>query len=372
MTTNIKINKALLPLSWLYGLVVWFRNKLFDWGILSSEEFSVPVISVGNISVGGTGKTPHTEYLIRMLSPKFKIAVLSRGYKRKTSGFILADEKSDSSTIGDEPYQMYRKFPEILVAVDGNRRRGISKLLALPEKEKPNVILLDDAFQHRYVTPSLSILLTDINRLMYKDKLLPAGRLRESVKNKSRAEIIIVTKCPEDIKPIDYRIIGKNMQTFAYQSLFFTSFKYGELLPVFPENKSSETLEDIKLKNVKILLVAGIASPEGLIRKMKKYAKTVGYLIFPDHHTFTREDVAQIKRGYDRLLGDNKIIITTEKDAVRLMDYPNLDESIKQALYYLPIEVVFNQDQESMFKQKINNHVRNVKTNGKLVEAKNT
>ena len=372
MTTNIKINKTLLPLSLLYGLGVWFRNKLFDWGILPSEEFSVPVISVGNISVGGTGKTPHTEYLIRMLSPKFKIAVLSRGYKRQTSGFVLADKNSDSSVIGDEPFQMYRKFPDILVAVDGNRRRGISKLLALPKKEKPDIILLDDAFQHRYVKPSLSILLTDINRLMYEDELLPAGRLRESAKNKSRAEIVIVTKCPDNMKPIDYRLIGRNMNVFPYQSLFFTSFKYGNLLPVFPGNKSSKTLEDVKSKDIKVLLIAGIASPQGLIGEMHKYTKTVDSLIFPDHHAFTARDMAEIKQRFDRISGENKIIITTEKDAVRLMDYLNLNEEIKRVLYYLPVEVVFNLDQGSMFKQKIDNHVRNIKTNGRVAEAENT
>ncbi len=373
MTTNIKINKALLPLSWLYGVGVWFRNKLFDWGILPGEEFSVPVISVGNISVGGTGKTPHTEYLIRILSPKFKIAVLSRGYKRKTSGFILANEDSDSSIIGDEPYQMYRKFPQIRVAVDENRRRGIDKLLSLLKDEKPDIILLDDAFQHRYVKPSLSILLTDSNRLIYEDELLPAGRLREPAMNKSRAEIIIVTKCPEDMKPIDYRVIGKNLDMYPYQSLFFTSFKYGNLLPVFQTKQQiTKTLEDIKLQSTKVLLLAGIAYPQGLINELSKYSKHVDTLIFPDHHAFSGEDMAEIKQRYDIIPGENKIIITTEKDAVRLMDYPNLNENIKRALYYLPIEVTFNLDQENMFKQKINNHVRNIKTNGRLAETKDT
>ncbi len=373
MTTNIKINKALLPLSWLYGLGVWFRNKLFDWGLLPVEEFSVPVISIGNISVGGTGKTPHTEYLIRMLSPKFKIAVLSRGYKRKTSGFILANEDSDSSTIGDEPYQMYRKFPEIMVAVDEHRRRGIAQLLSLPEAEKPDIVLLDDAFQHRYVKPSLSILLTDSNRLIYEDELLPAGRLREPAGNKFRAEIIIVTKCSEDMKPIDYQIIGGKLELYPYQSLFFTSFRYGNLLPVFQTKyQESKTLEDIRSDGMKILLLAGIAYPQGLIKELGKYSKYVDTLIFPDHHSFSGEDMTGIEQRYDIISGENKIIITTEKDAVRLMDYPNLNEKIKRALYYLPIEVTFDLDQESMFKQKINNHVRNIKTNGKLAETKDT
>ncbi|GHT71134.1 tetraacyldisaccharide 4'-kinase [Bacteroidia bacterium] len=367
MTADIKINKVLLPLSWLYGLGVWFRNKLFDCGLFSGEEFSVPVISVGNIAVGGTGKTPHTEYLIRLLSPKIKIAVLSRGYRRKTSGFVLADENSDSSTIGDEPFQIYRKFPEILVAVDANRRRGITNLLALPQDKRPDVILLDDAFQHRYVKPSLSILLIDSNRLLYEDKLLPAGRLREPAKNKSRAEIIIVTKCPEEFKPIDYRVIGKNLDLYPYQSLFFTSFRYGGLTPVFSYgrvNNNPKSLDDIKLRTISVLLLAGIASPQGLIKELNKYSKHVDTLIYPDHHAFSNGDLTEIKQKFDALSGENKIIITTEKDAVRLMDCPNISESVKKALYYLPVEVIFKQEQEYMFKQKIENHVGNIKTNG--------
>ncbi len=371
MITNIKINKALLPLSWFYGLGVWFRNKLFDWGIFPSEEFSAPIISVGNISVGGTGKTPHTEYLIRLLSAKFKVAVLSRGYKRKTFGFILANEGSDSSAIGDEPYQIYRKFPEILVAVDGNRRRGIARLLSLPKEKRPDIILLDDAFQHRYVKPSLSILLTDSNRLMYEDELLPAGRLREPARNKSRAEMVIVTKCPDDFKPIDYRVIGKNLELYPYQSLFFTSLKYGNLIPVFSENRQiTKTLEEIRLCDTKILMIAGIASPQVLVKELEKYSKFVDTMIYPDHHTFSGEDLVDIKQRYDEISGENKIIITTEKDAVRLIDYPTLNENVKRALYYLPIEVTFNLEQEYMFKQKIDNHVRNVKANGRLAETK--
>ncbi|MDR3062434.1 MAG: tetraacyldisaccharide 4'-kinase [Dysgonamonadaceae bacterium] len=367
MTTDIKINKSLLPLSWLYGLGVWFRNKFFDWGILPGEEFSVPVISVGNIAVGGTGKTPHTEYLIRLLSPKIKIAVLSRGYKRKTSGFVLADENSDSLSLGDEPFQIYRKFPEILVAVDGNRRRGITNLLALSKDKRPDVILLDDAFQHRYVKPSISILLIDSNRLPYEDKLLPAGRLREPVKNKSRAEIIIVTKCSEEFKPIDYRVIGKNLDLYPYQSLFFTSFRYGKLIPVFSSgrvNNNPKSLDDIKLGTIRVLLITGIASPQSLIKELNKYSKHVDTLIYPDHHAFSNEDMVEIKQKFDMISGENKIIITTEKDAVRLTDCPNISESVKKALYYLPIEVIFNPEQECMFKQKIENYVGNIKANG--------
>ncbi len=193
-----KIHKWLYPVSWLYGAVVIIRNKLFDWGLFRSKSFDVPVICVGNLSVGGTGKTPHTEYLIKLLHDKYQVAVLSRGYKRRTQGYVLATPQSTARTIGDEPYQMYTKFPSVTLAVDENRCHGIEKLLAL-KKPAVDVVLLDDAFQHRYVKPGLSILLTDYHRLFCDDALLPAGRLREPVSGKNRAQIIIVTKCPQDI-----------------------------------------------------------------------------------------------------------------------------------------------------------------------------
>ena len=199
------------PLSFLYGMGVRLRNKLFDWEIIESKQYSVPIICIGNLSVCGTGKTPHTEYLIELLSTKYKIAVLSRGYKRKTSGFVLADATSTSNDIGDEPYQIKTKYPNIRVAVDSKRRRGIDKLLALPVAERPDVILLDDAFQHRYVAPSLSIILTDYSRLLYEDCLLPVGRLREPMSGLERCDIVLVTKCPDGIKPIEYRIIEEKI-----------------------------------------------------------------------------------------------------------------------------------------------------------------
>ena len=364
MYKHFKIHKVLLPLSWIYGLIVGLRNKFFDWGILPSEEFSIPVISIGNLAVGGTGKTPHTEYLIRLLNKKYKIAVLSRGYKRKTSGFVLAKENVTSLQIGDEPYQMFRKFSGITVAVDSNRRQGIKRLLSLPEEEQPEVILLDDAFQHRYVLPSLSILLTDSNRLYYKDTLLPAGRLREIAKNNSRAQIVIVTKCSESFKPIDYRIIFKELNLAPFQQLFFTSYKYTQLMPVFPEYLSNEfTVQSFENGDCSVLLVAGIAYPENLINQVKKYTSHLSTLIYADHHNFTSEDILRIGSAFQQLPGINKIIITTEKDAVRLMDNKKFPPDIKSVTYYLPIEVVFNLDQEELFIQNIENHVTNFKRN---------
>ena len=207
----IKINEWLTPLSWLYGMAVRLRNWLFDVGIKRSKTFSLPVISVGNITVGGSGKTPHVEYLIRLLHDKMKIAVLSRGYKRKSSGYVLATEETTMPEIGDEPFQMHQKFPDIYVAVDAKRVRGIERLQSDEETKDVDVVLLDDAFQHRYVKPGINILLVDYHRLIIYDKMLPAGRLREPLSGKNRADIVIVTKCPKDLRPMEFRVLTKAM-----------------------------------------------------------------------------------------------------------------------------------------------------------------
>lgn len=254
----IKINKKLLPLSWLYGLGVKFRNTLFDIGVLKSRDFQIPIISVGNITVGGTGKTPHVEYLVRLLKDQFHVAVLSRGYKRKSKGFVLASTKTTMPEIGDEPYQMKQKFPKVTVAVDKNRCQGID-LLADNDKHL-DVILLDDAFQHRYVKPGINILLVDYHRLIIYDKLLPAGRLREPMTGKNRADIVIVTKCPTTLKPMEYRVITRAMNLYPYQHLYFTTLEYDELRPMFPQTPKKMTMSQLADKNV--LLLSGIASPE--------------------------------------------------------------------------------------------------------------
>jgi len=234
---HIKINHWLTPLSWLYGFIVWIRNLLFDTGMLKSRTFNVPVISVGNITVGGSGKTPHVEYMVTLLHKRVRTAVLSRGYKRKSKGFVIAKNNTKIQEIGDEPYQMHQKFPDIIVAVDANRCHGIETLLSLPDTKNVNVILLDDAFQHRYVKPGLNILLTDYHRIITDDVLLPAGRLREPVNGKDRADIVIVTKCPPEMKPMEYRVLQRNMNLFPYQHLFFTTIIYKSLSPVFIEAK---------------------------------------------------------------------------------------------------------------------------------------
>lgn len=350
----IHINKWLLPFSWLYGIIVCLRNKFFRWGILKQKQYDIPVICVGNITVGGTGKTPHTEYLADLLKDEFRVAVLSRGYKRKSKGFVLATADSTSRDIGDEPLQIKRKFPDVIVAVDAKRQRGIEKLLKLDKDIRPQVILLDDAFQHRYVKPSYTILLSDYNRPMYHDKLLPAGRLRESIDHAEQANMIVVTKCPSSIKPIDLRIISHELHPYPYQSLFYTTLEYGNIVPVFGngEEKRRDTL-----RNKNVLLIAGIADPKVLVKKIKGYTKKFDSIIYPDHHTFQTKDIKEIENKFRER--DETIVLTTEKDAIRLRD-ANLSEELKDSLYYLPIKIAFigGKETQKMFNKNIIHHVR--------------
>ena len=355
----IHINKWLLPFSWLYGLIVFFRNKFFDWGFFKREEFDIPVICIGNITVGGTGKTPHTEYIVNLLKDKYRVAVLSRGYGRKTSGYILADNGSTSLDIGDEPFQIKRKFPDVLVAVDGNRRRGIRNLLDL--QTPPEVILLDDAFQHRYVIPSYTIILSNYNRPMYEDTLLPAGRLRESVSHAKKANMIVVTKCPTDMKPIDYRIISHDLNIFPFQSLFFTSFAYStNLKPVFD---GTNILPFAKVKDMNVLLVTGIASPKMIVDEISQYTNKVETITYPDHYVFKAKDIKHISRQFEAIGSENKIILVTEKDAARLLLRQDIDEELKSKMYYLPIEVLFVDNDSNEFDNKIINHVKEYSRN---------
>lgn len=362
---DIKLNYLLAPFSFLYGIGVRLRNQLFDWGFLHAEQYTVPIICIGNLSVGGTGKTPLTEYIINVLSSNYRVAVLSRGYKRKTSGFILAKEQSTSREIGDEPYQMKRKFPDLLVAVDSDRRRGINNLLALPEVQRPEVIVLDDAFQHRYVTPSLAIVLTDYNRLFYYDRLLPVGRLREPQIGIRRADVVVVTKCEEGLKPIEYRIIEEDMKLKAHQRLYFTRVAYGEIQPVWPTLAKPRTCADIK-KNDDVLLLAGIASPAQFIGEMEKLSAKVVALTFPDHHPFGKQDIRKIKSAFDAMTSPGKLILVTEKDAARLLDNPLVPEEWKPVMYSLPISVDFCVGKEQPFEEMIKKHVVTVQRNSIL------
>jgi tetraacyldisaccharide 4'-kinase len=360
----IKINEWLLPLSWLYGLGVRFRNFLFDVGILKSQDYKVPIISVGNITVGGTGKTPHVEYLVKLLKDQFKVAVLSRGYKRKSHGYVLADKDTPMRQIGDEPYQMKQKFPSITVAVDKNRRQGIAQLT---EDDTVDVILLDDAFQHRYVKPGINILLVDYHRLIIYDKLLPAGRLREPLPGKNRADIVIVTKCPKELKPMEYRVITRAMSLFPYQTLYFSTLEYGELHPVFPQVRSNVTSS--QLSNYNVLLLTGIASPRQLMEDLKSQVKSITPMTFADHHNFTHKDLQRLSATFEAMPSP-KVIITTEKDATRLNDAGELGDELRKAFYVIPVNIKFMLEQEDLFNQNIIGYVRKNSRNSILAKAK--
>ncbi|MBO4891209.1 MAG: tetraacyldisaccharide 4'-kinase [Prevotella sp.] len=364
----IRLNKKLLPLSWLYGLVVKCRNMLFDMNILKSKSYSTPVIAVGNITVGGTGKTPHVEYLIRLLKDQFNVAMLSRGYKRKSSGYVLAATDTKMEKIGDEPYQIKQKYPKVTVAVDAKRTRGIEHLIHDNETKETDVILLDDAFQHRYVKPGVNILLVDYHRPIIFDKLLPAGRLREPLKGKSRADIVIVTKCPKDLKPMDFRVLTKQMNLYPYQQLFFTTLDYDRLKKVFPTAKDAQlSLED--LTDYHVLLLTGIASPKQIFYDVKPHAKSVKTLAYGDHHVFKHKDIHHINETFANMPSP-KIIITTEKDMVRLETTEGLSDEVRNNLFVLPVRISFMLEGEATFNENIIGYVRKNSRNSILAKGK--
>ena len=367
----ITINKKLLGLSWFYGLGVGIRNMLFEMGILKSRTFPIPVISVGNITVGGTGKTPHVEYLIRLLKDQFNVAVLSRGYKRKSCGFVLSDKDTPMPMIGDEPYQMKQKFPDVTVAVDKKRTRGISNLMAIGGGRDIDVILLDDAFQHRYVKPGVNILLVDYHRLVIYDRLLPAGRLREPVRAKDRADIVIITKCPKDLKPMEFRVVTKAMKLYPYQQLFFSTLEYDQPEAVFKGLGHADKIGSLDaLGGQNVLLLTGIASPEQLLHDLQEYDSKITPLTFGDHHNFKRKDVEAINAAFAQM-PEPKLILTTEKDATRLMVVEGLSDEVRQHLYALPLRIAIMQNQQEEFNQKIKGYVHKNSRNSILVKGKN-
>ena len=361
----IKINDWLLPFSWIYGSIVRFRNWLFDMGLKKSKSFSIPIISVGNITVGGSGKTPHVEYLIRLLHDKAKIAVLSRGYKRKSHGYVLAEESTTMPEIGDEPFQMHQKFSDIYVAVDAKRARGIENLQNDEATKDVDVVLLDDAFQHRYVKPGINILLVDYHRLIIYDKMLPAGRLREPLSGKNRADIVIITKCPKDLKPMEFRVLTKAMDLYPFQKLYFTSIDYDTPKGVFEEKQ----IELDKLQDYHVLLLTGIASPKQMEHDLKPMTKNITNLSFGDHHSFKGKDIDRINDAFESM-PEPRIIITTEKDAVRLRETEGLYEKVKSNMYELPIKVSFMLDQQDNFNEKIISYVRKNSRNSILAKRK--
>ncbi len=340
------IRPFLWPFSLLYGLVVYVRNFLFDKGIFSSEKFSIPVICVGNITVGGTGKTPHVEYLIRLLQKDYKVAVLSRGYKRKTTGFYLVEPHGKVEETGDEALQIKQKFPEILFAVEADRRKGIRKLR---DEYQAEIVILDDAFQHRKVTPGLSIVLLDSNRLPRQDSFLPSGNLRDGLYSMKRADITLLTKLSAPLEENEKkRILSDNK---ASRQAFATRFAYGVPSDIF----SGEKL-DRELKECDVLLVTGLANPKPLEDYLHTKAKNVQALTFPDHHAYNVRDLAQIEKAFDELRGEKKIIVTTEKDQVKLQKLISQQE--QQKWYVIGIEVLFEEEEQKAFDGLIRDYLK--------------
>ena len=336
------MDALLSPFSWGYGAAVWLRNTAFNIGLLPQEEFDVPVVSVGNITVGGTGKTPHVEYIIEALYRRYHVAVLSRGYKRKTKGFILASNNMTPRDIGDEPYQIYRKFGGLItLAVCEKRRKGIRELLRIDPDI--NLILLDDGFQHRYVIPKVNIVLVDYNRPPYQDKLMPLGTLREPAERLLRCEMVVVTKCPSDLTAMDRRMMKKELDLFPppSQQLFFSNIRYADPVPVFPVQSPQLTSLQWLRDDDAVLCLTGIATPKPLVRYLRQFSTSVKVMHFDDHHFFTRKDFNDIFKVYKNLEGKRKFIITTEKDAVRIMNNPYYPPTKRNCIYYIPMKVGF-------------------------------
>lgn len=326
----------LSPLSLLYGFVTYVRNKLYDRNCLKSSEYkNVCVISVGNITVGGTGKTPHVEYLARFLSGKHRVAILSRGYKRKTKGFTYVEDSSTADRAGDEPYQMKLKLPELTVAVDADRINGISEILR--DFPQTDLILLDDAFQYREIKPAFSILLCDYNRPMYRDSMLPGGRLREWACFAKRADMMMVTKTPHNITESEQQEIVRNYAPVFNKKIFFTTILYGNPVPLFP---NARPLTNKDLEPYAVLLVTGIARPEPFREYVRSMAPVEGMLSFPDHHRFSGKDINNILDRWEKIGSPDKIILTTEKDAVRMKSI-DIPDRLKEYIYYIPIEIDF-------------------------------
>lgn len=313
--------------------MLWIRNRLYDNGVLTSVEFDLPVIAVGNLSVGGTGKTPHVEYLIRLLKDHYKTATLSRGYNRKTKGYILAGPQSTAADIGDEPMQFHQKFPGITVCVGEERMLAVPQLLG--DQPDTAVILLDDAFQHRSIKPGLNLMVTDHSRLFTRDHVVPAGRLREGRKGYHRADGIIVSKCPPNISLQEKAAIEREIAPLPHQRVFFTSLQYGQPYPMLPGGPAQLP------PNASILVACGIARPEPLVQHLLQKHTNVHLLAFPDHYYYTQKDLDKMKLELEQLDGTHKFIVTTEKDAVRLHLLQERIEAMQLPVMVMPVEVSF-------------------------------
>lgn len=341
----------LWPFALLYGEIMSLRNLLYNKGVLPSHRFELPIIAVGNLTVGGTGKTPHVEYLLRLLS-KYNIATLSRGYKRKTKGFVLADKNATVSSLGDEPYQYHLDFPDVTVAVCEDRVAGVNQLLSL--EQQPDIIILDDAMQHRPIQPSLNLLITDFSRPFYKDLVMPAGLLREPANGAARADVIIMSKCPADLATADIKQIIKRINKYASHKtpVYFSSFRYGAPVRIGGNKPFS----------LNIILLTGIANDVPL----KEYLTDQGCRIikhfdYPDHYHYTESDISKVMEALHTLGSEDTVVVTTRKDAVKLLDRSLIERVKRLPFFYLPIEVYFLEEGKK-FDQLVMQHVESFKT----------
>jgi tetraacyldisaccharide 4'-kinase len=352
------IRLLLYPLALIYGAIAWLRNRMYDNGMFASVRFAPPVIAVGNLSTGGTGKTPHIEYLVRLLKDQYMVATMSRGYKRSSQGFLIADPDSNALRIGDEPMQYHLKYPELIVSVAEERMTGIPQLLQ--RKPETDVILLDDAFQHRSVKAGMNILITDYSKPFYRDYVLPFGNLREGRSSYKRADIIIVSKCPANLAASEAEEIERRVNKKEHQSVYFSKIDYSQ-----PYNLL--TGETVDLQNASTLLVCGIAKPQPLQDHLKNIGKDLHTLSYPDHHYFVTKDLEEIRQAYDNWNVPNKLIVTTEKDAARLHLHREKLSEWNIPLIVLPISVSIMFGKEEEFNSKVLGYVDEMVTENNTI-----
>lgn len=339
-----------VPLSWLYSLAVNFRHRLFDWGVLKSEQFDIPIICIGNITVGGTGKTPMAEMLISYLKRKHCVALLSRGYGRRTKGYREVQVDAHYRDVGDEPLQIKRKFPDTVVVVCEKRVEGIRRIRE--EHPEVNLIVMDDGFQHRYVQPKINVLMVDSTRPIQTDKMLPAGSLRDNPEQLYRAHYFVVTKCPEKMAPIDRRILRKVLVKYAYQRIYFTRFETFSPQPVFPTESGLMPLK----QRGKVIALSGIGNPKPFLSTLKSNYQLVEEVTLKDHHVYRVRDMHLLAELLKRHPGS--VIVTTEKDAVKMGRKDKIPAEVRRSLYYVPIDITFIEDSATDFLQKIEEDVR--------------
>jgi tetraacyldisaccharide 4'-kinase len=337
-----------LPISFLYGGVVWLRNKLYDWKLSDSLQFSIPIINVGNLSAGGTGKTPHTEYLIEMLQDTYSVATLSRGYKRYTRGFVLAQGACNARDIGDEPMQFFWKYPSISVCVCEDRIIAVPQLMQ--RRPHTQVLLLDDAFQHRSIAPSLNILLTDYSKRYTQDFILPFGSLREFRSGATRADIIVVTKCPGTLTQEDRVAIAGELNAKESQTVFYSTLEHQGLYNAFARRR-------VEVQNTQVLLVTAIANNAALVHYLQGKCKMVHTLRYRDHHYFTDDDVKDMIETYSNMPLGNNILLCTEKDYTRLVLHKEAFLEAGIDIHVLPVKISFLFNEAQKFEQIILQHL---------------